>query len=84
MIALQLLPVVFSLIVLGAHFQRAGNAALVGLVCIALLLLGVRRPLAARVIQAVLVLGSMEWLRTLASLAAWRTCLLYTSDAADE
>lgn len=72
MIGLQLLPVVFSLVVLGAHFLRAGNVALLGLVCIALGLLGVRRPLAARLIQAALVLGALEWLRTLVSLTAWR------------
>jgi len=71
-IGLQLLPVVLSLIVLGAHFLRAGNVALVALVCVVLGLLGVRRPAAARLVQAALVLGAMEWLRTLVILAAWR------------
>lgn len=72
MIGLQLLPVVLSFVVLGAHFMRAGNVALVGLVCVALGLLGVRHPAAMRLVQAALVLGAMEWLRTLASLAVWR------------
>lgn len=72
MIGLQLLPVVLSLMVLGAHFLRAGNVALVALVCVALGLLGVRRPAAARLVQAALVLGAMEWFRTLVVLVAWR------------
>ena len=72
MIALQLLPVVLSLMVLGAHFLRAGNVALVALECVALGLLAVRRPAAARLVQAALVLGAIEWLRTLVTLASWR------------
>lgn len=72
MIGLQLIPVVICLLVLGAHFLRAGNVVLVIPVFAALVLLGVRRPWAARLVQAVLLLGAIEWVRTLEQLASWR------------
>lgn len=72
MIGLQLLPVVISLLVLGAHFLRAGSVFAVALVFAALILLGVRRRWAARLVQAALLLGAFEWVRTLVQLAAWR------------
>ena len=72
MIGLQLLPVVISLLVLGAHFLRSGSIVLVAPVFVALALLGVRRRWAARVVQAVLLLGAIEWMRTLVQLASWR------------
>ena len=71
MTALQLLPVVLSLIVLGAHFLRAGSPILV-LIVLVLALLGVRRTWAARVVQVTLVLGAIEWCRTLSSLVVER------------
>ena len=62
------LPAGLSALVLGAHFLRRGNLPLVA-ACLALfLLLFVRRAWAARVVQAALVLGALEWLRTLAVL----------------
>ena len=65
LIGLERGAVVLSLCLLGAHFLRAG-AVLPALVAVALVtLLFVRRPGAARVLQAVLVLGSLEWVRTL-------------------
>lgn len=71
-----LVPPVVSLLVLGAHFFRAGGAlghALVAVVLGALaLLLGVRRRWAARIVQVVLLLGAFEWFMTLAELAFWR------------
>lgn len=73
MIGLQLLPVVLSLLVLGAHFLRAGNIAMVAAVLVVLGLLGVRRRWAARVVQAALLLGAVEWVRTLVDLVALRT-----------
>lgn len=62
-------PVILSLVVLGAHFLRYGS--LVG-VFTALLLIGllfVRRSWVARLVQVVLVLGTLEWLRTMYELA---------------
>jgi len=71
-ILLQLLPVVVSLLVLGAHFLRGGNVIAVPLILVALSLLGVRRRWAARVVQAMLLLGTVEWVRSLVQLATWR------------
>lgn len=68
MIALQLLPVVLSLLVLAAHFLRAGNLLLVILVLGLLVLLGVRRAWAARTVQIALLVGALEWIWTLTRL----------------
>lgn len=73
MIALLLLPAALSLIVLGAHFLRAGNLVMVVLVLVLLGLLGARRSWAARTVQIALLLGAVEWARTLVALAAWRS-----------
>ena len=58
-------PVVLSLIILGAHFMRYQNLIGVfgslGLIA----LLFVRRPWVARLIQIILVFGALEWARTL-------------------
>ncbi len=72
MIAVLVSPVVVSLGVLVAHFWRAGDFALAFVVLVSLALLLVRRRWAARAIQAILVLGAIEWLRTLAALVAMR------------
>ena len=72
LIWLQLLPVVISLIVLGAHFLRSGSVVMVAITLVVLGLLFVRRLWAARTIQAALLLGAVEWVRTLTRLAAWR------------
>jgi hypothetical protein len=69
---LPLLPVVLSLLVLGAHFLRAGNIVLVLGVFVVLALLFVRRPWAARVVQVTLLLGTLEWGHTLITLAVIR------------
>ncbi|HEX4884956.1 MAG TPA: hypothetical protein VFX05_12510 [Casimicrobiaceae bacterium] len=72
MLALSLAPVVLAAAVLAAHFYRAdllvGVVASVALVGIAF----VRRPWAPRIVQAGLVLGALEWLRTMAVFAAQR------------
>lgn len=59
------IPIVVSLLVLGAHFLRYGNSpgVLASLVLIALLM--VRQPWVARAVQFALVLGALEWIRTL-------------------
>ena len=69
------IPIVVSLAVLGAHFMRydhvigvAGSLAL-----IAILLL--RQSWVARLVQVALVLGALEWLRTLYSLAQVRAAM---------
>ena len=65
-------PVVLSLVILGAHFMRYGNSiGVVGaLLLIALLI--VRRPWVARLMQVVLILGALEWVRTLYELVQVR------------
>lgn len=72
---LLFVPIVLSLLVLGAHFLRDGNdfgvAAAVGLIA----LLFVRRPGAARVVQAALVLGALEWVWTIYELVQLRTAM---------
>jgi hypothetical protein len=72
MLLLHLAPVVLAVLLLGAHFYRAGALWLAALAVAALALLFVRRPLAARALQAGLVAGAIEWVRTLATLAAER------------
>jgi hypothetical protein len=69
---LQLLPAILSLLVLGAHFLRAGNVLLLVAAFALLGLLAVRRPWAARIVQAALVVGAFMWLRTLLLLASVR------------
>ncbi|MBT8103259.1 MAG: hypothetical protein KJO95_09840 [Gammaproteobacteria bacterium] len=68
-------PIVLSLIVLGAHFLRDatyfGVAASVGLIG----LLFVKRPGAARVVQVALVLGAVEWVWTIYSLVQVRMAM---------
>lgn len=63
---------VLSLAVLGAHFLRYGNAAGVALALAPIALLFVRRSWAARVVQAVLMLGAAEWAHTLYELVQLR------------
>jgi hypothetical protein len=62
---LRLAPVVLVALVLAAHFYRAGELAAVVATLGTLALLAVRRPWAARALQAGLALGALEWLRTL-------------------
>lgn len=69
---LRLLPVILSFLLLGAHFYRAGQPALVGLCLAAPWLLFLRRSWVPRLFQALLALGALEWLRTLYTFAAMR------------
>ena len=66
------IPIVLSLVVLGAHFLRDGLG--IGLtICVLLIgLLFVRRVWAARLVQLALVLGAFEWVLTLYTLAQVR------------
>lgn len=53
-----------ALLLLGAHFWRAGQLLLAGASVAMVGLLFVRSPWSARAAQAVLALGTLEWLRT--------------------
>lgn len=60
------------LAILAAHFYRAMEWIGFGVTVALLPLLFVRAPWAARVLQAALALGALEWLRTAAALIAVR------------
>jgi hypothetical protein len=68
----RLLPVIFSMLMLGAHFFRAGHLLLAGGALLSLGLLCIRRPLAARLMQGLLVAGAIEWLVTADGLVMFR------------
>ena len=70
--ALRLLPVFVVLAILAAHFYRGWAWVPFGITVALLPLLFVRAPWAARVLQAALVVGALEWLRTAAALIAVR------------
>jgi len=72
---LNLIPVISSFLLLAAHFFRAGLFPLVGLALLLPLLLLIRNPMAARVVQAALLLAAGEWLRTMATFALARAAL---------
>jgi hypothetical protein len=64
-IPLPLTPVILSLLLLGAHFLRGPNVAMLAVTVALLALLAVRKRWVARLIQVALLLGALEWLRTL-------------------
>ena len=66
------IPVIPSILVLGAHFLRFGNWIGVFAAILLIALLFLRRPWVARLMQVVLVLGTLEWLRTMYELANMR------------
>ncbi|MHC4213593.1 MAG: hypothetical protein ACYSWP_09505 [Planctomycetota bacterium] len=70
--ALKLLPVILSGLLLGAHFMRTGLFPLVVLSLTFPLLLLFRRGWAVRIVQIFLVLGALEWVRTLIVLVGER------------
>jgi len=62
---LKLLPVIFSFLLLAAHFYRSGQVILTGL-CIAILaLLLLKESWVVRVFQFALLAAALEWLHTL-------------------
>jgi hypothetical protein len=70
--ALRLGPVILSLLLLGAHFYRAGLVLLTGFSVAVLFLLFLRKSWVPRFFQYLLIVASVEWLRTLYSFAAMR------------
>ena len=61
----RLLPVLLSMLVLAAHFYRGGMPVLTLVCAAAPLLLLVRRAWVPPLFQAFLLLGAVEWIRTL-------------------
>ena len=62
---LRLLPVFISFLLLAAHFVRAGQNFLAFVLLFLLLLLTLRKSWVPWVMQLALLLGAVEWLRTL-------------------
>ena len=62
---LRLLPVLLSFGLLAAHFSRADLFPLVVISLVIPLLLLVRKAWVARTIQILLLLGAMEWIRSM-------------------
>jgi len=69
---IRLIPVILSALLLGAHFLRADQTFLAVLIVLSPGLLLVKRKWVARLTQFVLLLGGLEWLRTLLLLVAAR------------
>jgi hypothetical protein len=65
-------PVALALALLAAHFVHAGLWPLAALALLLIGLLAVPRPWAARALQAMLVLATVEWLLTAIALARLR------------
>lgn len=68
----RLLPVILSSWLLGAHFLRGWNLPVVTTLALLPLLLFVRRPWVARVFQVVLIVGALEWVRTMVEFTRFR------------
>lgn len=64
-----LIPTVLSFLLLGAHFLRYGSVALVVVSLLIPLALLIRHRWVARVMQAMLVIAALEWVRTAVVLA---------------
>lgn len=62
-LATLLLPAL-ALLLLGAHFGRAGLMPVAAACAVMIGLLFVRNPWSARIVEGVLALGALEWLRT--------------------
>lgn len=73
--ALAYIPIVLSLVVLGAHFMRYGNLIGVFGSVTLIALLFVRRAWVARLLQVALVFGAVEWALTLYDLVQVRAAM---------
>lgn len=69
---LRLLPVIISFLLLAAHFYRAGQLMLVLISVALLLLLVLKKSWIPWLMQVALLLGAIEWLRTLVAVAQVR------------
>ncbi len=72
MMILRLLPVILSALLLAAHFSRHGVLLLTILSVAFPLILLVRRSWVPLLVQTVLILGALEWVRTLVTVARQR------------
>jgi len=72
---LRLVPVLVSFLLLAAHFLRASQFVGVGVCLLLPFLLAVRSAWSAWTVRMALLLGGLEWVRTLAGVAAERRSL---------
>lgn len=72
MTGFALTSVILSFVLLAAHFSRHDIAVLMVLSLAVPFLLLVKRPWVPRLLQVLLVIGALEWLRTAVVLAARR------------
>jgi len=68
----RLLPVFLSFLLIAAHFQRAGFSILAVLCLLAPCLLYFTRPWSIRILQILMILSAIEWIRTLMYLVQLR------------
>jgi hypothetical protein len=66
-------PIVLSLVVLGAHFLRYGNKIGVAVAAVLIVMLFIRQWWVARIVQIVLLLGALEWAYTIWELVMLRS-----------
>ena len=69
---LLLIPTLLSVLVLAAHFFRADQTAMMTICLLSPVFLLLRRAWATRLVQLVLVLGALEWVRTTLQIHAVR------------
>jgi hypothetical protein len=69
---LRLLPVIVSFLLLSAHFFRSGELFFAVLPIVLIIPLMFRQTWVPRLIQLALILGAVEWLYTLVSVAQIR------------
>lgn len=72
---LLLAPVFLSLLMLGAHFVRAGLGLPALLTLFLIGALFIRRPWIVRIVQLALIGGTLEWIRTSVALVFMRQSL---------
>ena len=70
--AIRLIPALMSFLLMAAHFHRAGASLLVIMCIFSACLLFLNRPWCNRVVQLLLILSAIEWLRTLLHLVQLR------------
>ena len=68
----RLFPVFFSFLLIAAHFQRAGLSFVAAVCLLAPGLLYFTRPWSIRIIQTLMLLAAIEWVRTLIYLVQLR------------
>jgi len=71
----RLIPVIISLLLLAAHYYRAGFIPLVVVAGAGVLILFIRRPWAARIVQVLLIIAGIEWVRTAFKLVETRLAM---------